>query len=97
MAEKQLFKVVENYFTEAILFEYVYETSGEYTGECYDSGIEANWDDDFEYEINPFVIDIGKLDVTNVTDEAGEWFINKNLRFAYLPVVASIPCLLALA
>lgn len=86
---------MENYSTDAILYENVLEASNEPTEENYDSSNEVDSkpmpleDKDFEYEINPLARSLGKFSVTDVVDEAGDWVINEDIDIAYMPVVAS--------
>lgn len=83
---------MENYFTDAMLYEDTLETSTgstEDTRENYENGNEADTEpepvneEDFEFEINPLVVNSDIIDVTNTADEVGQWFINENLDFAY--------------
>lgn len=63
IARKQPFRELENYFADDMLYQDAHETSEEPAKKSYDSGNEANSkpepneNDDFEYKINPFVID----------------------------------------
>lgn len=95
IAEMQPFKGMENYFMDQYYIKTSLKLLGKlatenyYNGNEVDSKLELVREDDFMYEINPFVINIDKLDVIDDVDEAGEWIINKNLGFTYLPTIAS--------
>ena len=39
--------------------------------------------------MNPFVTSVNKLDVNNIVNDIGEWYINEELDLAYLFVFAS--------
>ena len=58
-----------------------------------DSGNEADTEPKAEeeclWELNPLVTSINKLDVNNLANDVGEWYINEELDSAYFFVLAS--------
>lgn len=86
---------MENYFTDAILYEDILEHSNKPTEEKHDGDNEADSEpkspkvEDFEYEINPLIRSLSKLSVTDVADEVGEWVINEDVDFACVLIIAS--------
>lgn len=84
--------IAENNPSKAILDEDDLEASNESAEEGDDSGNEADSkpleEEDEEYEIKPF-INFNKIIVIDATNEANEWVINKNIKFAYAPTIAS--------
>lgn len=95
VAEKQPFEGVENSFTNGLLYEDILEASEDVDEENYDNENEVDYkleptkDSDFEYEINLLILNLEKLDVSNIADETSEWIINDNIDFAYVSIVPS--------
>jgi len=58
-----------------------------------DSGNEANVEPETEeeclWELNPLVTSVNKLDINNIANDIGEWYINKELDLAYFSIFAS--------
>ena len=80
--EKQPFKGVENYFTDALLYQEIGETSKESLSNDDDSGNEA----DSESEADMPAILIGEPIIAclnnpqcNTPEDEGEWLINDNI------------------
>ena len=90
IAEKQPFKGVENYFTDALLYRDSFETTESPLPED-DSGNEADVEPEPEeeclWELN--VMGINKPDLNNTADDEGEWFINENLDLTYFSTVGT--------
>ena len=57
-----------------------------------DSSNEADTEPEAEeeclWELNPLVTSINKLDVNNLANDVGEWYINRELDLAYFSVLA---------
>ena len=101
IAKRDMFKGVENYFTDSLLYQDSLEIDENPYPEEHDSGNEANTEPEEEeclWEINPLVTSIDKLDFNTIANIEGEWFINENIDLAYSSAftsdsVASIPVL----
>jgi len=92
IAKKDLFKGVENYFTDSLLYQDSLEIDENPYPEEHDSGNEANTEPEEEeclWEINPLVTSIDKLNFNTTANVESEWFINENLDSAYFSVYAS--------
>ena len=84
--------MVENYFTDSLLYQDSLETSENPHPEKLDSGNEADTEsekDECLWEINPLVTSIDELNFNTTANVEGEWFINGNLNFAYFFAFAS--------
>jgi len=87
-AEKQPFKNVENYFTDALLYQEADKVAKEPLLESDDSSNEA----DFELEedtpaifaFKPIVAYFNDPQCNNPIEDVGEWVINENVIFDYL-------------
>ena len=86
-AEKQPFKGVENYFTDALLYQEVDETSKETLPDNDDSGNEA--DSQSEADMPAIVVSEPVIACFNhpqcnaLSEDKGEWVINDNISFDY--------------
>jgi len=92
ISERHPFKRVENYFTDSLFYHDSLEADENPHPEELDSGNEADTEpeeDEYLWKINFLVTSIDKLNFDTVTNIEGEWFINKNLDFAYLSVFIS--------
>jgi len=93
IAERILFKGIENYFTDSLLYQDFLEADKNPQPEEPDSGNEADIEPEAEeeclWELNPCVTNIAKLDVNNTASDVGEWYINKDLNLAYFSIFAS--------
>jgi len=101
IAERHLFKGVENCFTDSLLYQDSLEVNENTHPEESDSGNEAHTEpeeDECLWKINPLVTSIDKLDIDTTANVESEWFINENLDLAYFSTFASdsIPLTLAL-
>jgi len=78
---------VNNYFTDSLLYQDSLETANNLSPEVpdYDNEADAEPEPEEEYlwELNPFITSINKLDINNTANYVGEWFINKGLDLAY--------------
>ena len=76
ITKKYLFKVVENYFTDPLLYQYSLETAKNPSPEDPDAGNEADTEpeqeEEFLWEINPFITRIDKLGLNNTVNDVGE-------------------------
>ena len=88
VAERHLFKGVENYFTDSLLYQDSLETDENLQPEELDSGNEPNTKREAEeeclWETNPLVTSINKLNFNTTANVEGEWFINT---FLYLLLI----------
>jgi len=95
IAERHLFKGVENYFTDSLLYQDSLETNENPQSEEPDSGNEADIKPEAEeecfWELNPLVMSINKLDINNLANDVGEWYINEELDLAYFLYLLLIP------
>ena len=93
IVKRNPFKGVENYFTDSLLYQDSLKTGKNTQPEEPDSGNEANVEseakDECLWELNPLVMSINKLYVTN---DAGEWYINEELDLAYFLCLFLIIC-----
>ena len=92
IAERHPFKGVENYFTDFLLYQDSLEADENPHLEELNSGNEVDTDqeeNEYLWEINPFVTSIGKLSSNITTNVKGEWLINKGLDLAYFSIFAS--------
>jgi len=92
IAKRDMFKGVENYFTDSLLYQDSLEIDENPYPEEHDSGNEANTEPEEEeclWEINPLVTSIDKLNFNTTANVESEWFINENLDSAYFSVYAS--------
>ena len=93
IAERHLFKGVENYFTDSLLYQDSLKTYESPQPEELDSDNEADVEPEAEeecfWELNPLVTSVNKLDVNNTANDVGEWYINKELNLAYFFVFVS--------
>lgn len=84
-----------NLSRDTIRYKDVLETSDKPAEENHDSGNKADSDPeppknkDFDYEINPIIISLGKLNITDAANKGGEWVINEDIDFARVPTIAS--------
>jgi len=92
LVERHSFKVVENYFTDSLLYQDSLQADENPYPEELDSSNEADTEPE-EYEchrkINPLVTSIRKLGSDTTANVDGEWFINEDLDLAYFSVFAS--------
>ena len=90
--ERHPFKGVENYFTDSFLYQDSLETDENPQLEELDSGIEADvepeTEEEYLWELNSLVASVNKLDVNNIANDVGEWYINEELDLAYFSVFA---------
>ena len=92
IAQRHLFKGVENYFTDSLPYQDSYETEENPHPEEPDSGNEADMEPEEDkclWEINLLVTSIDKLDFDTAANVEGEWFINENLDLTNFSVFAS--------
>ena len=89
------FKRVHNYFTGSLLYQDSLEADQNPQPEESDTGNEADVEPEAEeeclWELNPLVTSIDKLDVNNIINDVGEWYINKDLDLAYFLCLLLIP------
>jgi len=90
IAERHPFKGVENYFTDSLLYQDSLETDENSQPEELDSSNEA--EEECLWELNPFVTSVNKLDVNNIANDVGEWYINEDLDLAYFLCLLLIMC-----
>jgi len=97
VTEKHLFKGVENYFRDSLLYQDSLETNENPQPEELDSGNEADVKPETEeeccWELNLLVMSVNKLDVNNTANDVGEWYINEELDLVYFSIFAfdSVP------
>jgi len=76
ITERHLFKGVENYFTDSLLYKDSLETDKNPQQKELDSGNEADVEPEAEeeclWELNPLETSINKLDVNNTANDVGE-------------------------
>jgi len=76
ITERLLFKAVENYFIDSLLYQDSLEIDQNPQPEKLDSGNEADVESEAEeeclWELNPLVTSINKLDVNNAANDVGE-------------------------
>ena len=93
IADRYLFKRVENYFTDSLLNQDSLVIDENPQPEELDSGNEADIEPEAEeeclWELNPFITSINKLYVNNTANDVGEWHINEELDLVYFSVFAS--------
>jgi len=92
LVERHPFKVVENYFTDSLLYQDSLQADENPYPEELDSSNEADTEpeeDECLREINPLVMSIRKLGSDTTANVDGEWFINEDLDLAYFSVFAS--------
>ena len=85
IVERNLFKWVENYFTDSLLYQDSLEVDKNPHPEELNSGNEADTEpeeDECLWKINPLVMSIGKLSSDTTSNVKGEWFINEDLDLA---------------
>ena len=91
---KHPFKVIENYFTNSLLYQDPLELADDPTPEDHNSDNETDTKQEPEeeclWEINPLVTNVDKLNFNNTANVEGEWFINENLDLTYFSALASI-------
>ena len=82
IAERHLFKGVENYFTGSLLYQDSLETNENPQPEEPDSGNEADTESEAEeeclWELNPLVTSINKLDVNNLANDVRSGILMKS-------------------
>ena len=92
IAERHPFKVVENYFTDSLLYQDSLEVDENSHPEEPDSDNKADTDpkeNECLGEINSLVTSIDKLNFDTIVNVEGECFINENLDLTYLSTFAS--------
>jgi len=86
-AKKQPFKRVENYFTDALLYQEANEVAKEPLLEDDDSCNEANSESEEEtpatLDFKPIVAYFNDPQCNNPIEDDGEWVINENVTFDY--------------
>jgi len=86
-AEKQPFKGVENYFTDALLYQEVGKTSKESSSDNDDSGNEADSESKTDMPAilvsEPVIICFNNPQCNTLSEDEGEWVINDNISFDY--------------
>ena len=92
-AEKQPFKGVENYFTEAFLYQEANKIAKKSLPEDINSGNEADSEPEEDtpatFTFKPIVAYLNDPECNNPTEDDGEWVINENITFDY-PVSADL-------
>jgi len=86
-AEKQPFKGVENYFTDALLYQEANKVVKEPLPEDVDSGNEADSEPEENtpatFSFKPIVAYLNDPECNNPTENDGEWVINESITFNY--------------
>ena len=86
-AEKQPFKGVENYFTDALLYQETGETSKEPLPDNDDSGNEADSESEADVPAiligEPIIACLNDPQCNTPSEDEGEWVINDNIPFDY--------------
>ena len=86
-SSQNLFKGVENYFTNSLFYQDPLEATEDSSSEDSDSGNDVDTEpeavEEYLWEINPLVTNIDKLGFNNTANVESEWFINENLNLAY--------------
>ena len=83
--EKQPFKGVKNYFTDALLYQETGEASKESLPNDDDSGNEADSESkaDMPAIFEPIIACLNNLQCNTPSEDEGEWVINDNIFFDY--------------
>ena len=93
-AEKQPFKGMKNYFTDALLYQEIGETSKESLPDDDHSGNEADSESEADMPAivvsEPVIACINNPQSNPLTEDEGEWVINDNISFDYPASVGSI-------
>ena len=91
IAERHPFKGAENYFTDSLLYQDSLKVDENLQPEEPDYGneadIESEIEEEYHWELNLLVTSINKLDVSNIINDVGEWYINEKLDLAYFSVL----------
>ena len=86
-AEKQPFKGVENYFTDALLYQEVSETSKDSLPDSDDSGNEADSESEGDTPVTlvsePIIACFNNPQCNTLSEDDDEWVINDNVSFDY--------------
>jgi len=86
-AEKQPFKGVENYFTDALLYQEVNNVAKTLLPKDVDSGNETDSEPEENtpatFDFIPIVAYLNDPECNNPTEDDGEWVINKSITFDY--------------
>jgi len=86
-AENQPFKGVENYFTDALLYQEANKVAKEPLLEDDDKGNEVDSEPDEDtpatFAFKPVVAYLNYLECNNPIEDDGEWVINENITFDY--------------
>jgi len=86
-AEKQPFKGVENYFTNALLYQEANKVTKESLPEDVNSGNEADSEPEENmpatFAFKPIVVYLNDPKCNNPIEDDGEWVINESITFDY--------------
>jgi len=95
IVERHPFKDVKNYFTDSILYQDSLEVDKnpqpEEPNSSNEDDVEPEAEEEYFLELNPLVMSVNKLDVNNIANDVGEWYINEELDLTYFLCLLLIP------